>query len=230
MQFYRTFGKTSQYMTRFAVLSPTSAAIYKQSFTSKSMVVSQPKQQRIAFTPISNTTTIKNITSQFNKNINTYALSSSPYIFSSALLGNACAVRRYSTEVNKDNKDKKEQDDKEIKENKEKDDDDDDSKTSLKGLSIKEKVKYIIKKYGVLGVVVYFSIYGATLGGFYYLLSMGVDANTILETLHLPQTQLGEKAGIFGAAFVLTKLTSLIRIPLTLAILPPLSRYLRRRK
>ncbi|EFA82555.1 hypothetical protein PPL_04243 [Heterostelium album PN500] len=99
-----------------------------------------------------------------------------------------------------------------------------------KNLSTPEKIKYLFKQYGLLAVVVHFSIYGATLGGLYLALSNGVDVEQVFTYFGIEQTKLGKGLGVFALAFALTKLTGVVRVPLTLILVPVLSRYIRRAK
>ncbi|KYQ89768.1 hypothetical protein DLAC_09737 [Tieghemostelium lacteum] len=131
--------------------------------------------------------------------------------------------RFYSTEANKP---KPEQP---INNNKNETDDHDEEKMQeeLKKLSMTQKIKFILKRYGKLALIVHFSIYFATLGGFTLLLSAGVDPKEILDFLHLPQTQTTENLGVFAIAFILTKISSLIRTPITIITVPFLARLLK---
>jgi hypothetical protein len=74
---------------------------------------------------------------------------------------------------------------------------------------MKEKLERLLKDYGAVAIVVYFSLFFLTLGGFLLALSLGVRV----------QTAAG-KAGILGAAYVATQLTKLVRIAATVALTP----------
>eukprot|EP01132_Coremiostelium_polycephalum_P009647 gene9647-11829_t len=96
------------------------------------------------------------------------------------------------------------------------------------GLSMAGKIKFLIVNYGALAIVVHFSIYAITIASFYLALSSGVDVKKIYNFLHLPQSPKLEGLGVFAVAFALTKLTGLIRIPITVVVVPFLARFLRR--
>ncbi|KAM9975163.1 hypothetical protein ACTFIW_008641 [Dictyostelium discoideum] len=117
------------------------------------------------------------------------------------------------------------------KENKKKEDDDDDGideKEKLKKLSTGEKIKYMFSKYGKLALIVHFGIYFATMGSFYVLFSSGVDINNALDFLHIPRNAVNPSLGAFAVAFACTKISTVVRTPLTLITVPLLARYLSR--
>lgn len=64
-------------------------------------------------------------------------------------------------------------------------------------------------EYGVVAVVVYFTIFFAVLGGFYFAIRLGWH----------PQGVTGG-VGAFAAAYIATKLTQPLRIAVTLGLTP----------
>ncbi|KAM9994995.1 hypothetical protein ACTFIY_001191 [Dictyostelium cf. discoideum] len=150
----------------------------------------------------------------FESNIRKFSSSSSPNLPN-------------SPKQEKDNEKENEKDNK-----KENDDDDDgiDEKEKLKKLSTGEKIKYMFSKYGKLALIVHFGIYFATMGSFYVLFSSGVDINSALDFLHIPRNAVNPSLGAFAVAFACTKISTVVRTPLTLITVPLLARYLSRGK
>ncbi|KAK5579703.1 hypothetical protein RB653_009389 [Dictyostelium firmibasis] len=139
-------------------------------------------------------------------------------------------IRTFSSSSNAPKENKEENKEEKIKDKKEKEDDDDgiDEKEKLKKLSTGEKIKYMFKKYGKLALIVHFGIYFLTMGGFYILFSSGVDINHALDFLHIPRNAVNPSLGAFAVAFACTKISTVVRTPLTLIIVPLLARYLSR--
>ncbi|EAL62108.1 hypothetical protein DDB_G0290495 [Dictyostelium discoideum AX4] len=146
-------------------------------------------------------------------------------------------IRKFSSSSNLPNSPKQEKDNekdnekKNEKENKKDNDDDDDGideKEKLKKLSTGEKIKYMFSKYGKLALIVHFGIYFATMGSFYVLFSSGVDINNALDFLHIPRNAVNPSLGAFAVAFACTKISTVVRTPLTLITVPLLARYLSR--
>jgi hypothetical protein len=86
-----------------------------------------------------------------------------------------------------------------------------------------------------VGVVTYFSIYGATLASFYGAFSSGIlfagDVVGLIEKLHLgdlfDESLLTPKMGNFALAWIVTKFTEPLRFALTLGVTPAISRWWR---
>ncbi|KAM9993751.1 hypothetical protein ACTFIZ_011710 [Dictyostelium cf. discoideum] len=138
-------------------------------------------------------------------------------------------IRKFSSS----NSPKQEKDNEKENNNKNNDDNDDDDdgineKEKLKKLSTGEKIKYMFTKYGKLALIVHFGIYFATMGSFYVLFSSGVDINNALDFLHIPRNAVNPSLGAFAVAFACTKISTVVRTPLTLIIVPLLARYLSR--
>eukprot|EP01133_Synstelium_polycarpum_P007918 gene7918-9298_t len=96
------------------------------------------------------------------------------------------------------------------------------------GLTIPQKVKFMFKNYGIVAVVVHFSLYLATLGSFYVALSHGIDVQSIFTYFGVERSALGEGLGVFAVAFALTKLTGLVRVPFTIISVPIIAKYIKR--
>jgi hypothetical protein len=95
------------------------------------------------------------------------------------------------------------------------------------------KVRMFLKKYGAVGVVTYFGLYGATLASFYGAYSSGLlyagDVVGLIEYLHLgelfDESLLTPKVGNFALAWVSTKFTEPLRFAITIGITPSISRW-----
>ncbi|KAN0038214.1 hypothetical protein ACTA71_000386 [Dictyostelium dimigraforme] len=171
--------------------------------------------------------------SLFNNNNNNNKLNNKQlFSFSSILPMVSNSLKSNIRSFSSSNVPKQEKEKENEKEKKEKDDDDDgiDEKEKLKQLSTGEKIKYMFKKYGKLALIVHFGIYFATMGGFYILFSSGVDINNVLDFLHIPRNAVNPSLGAFAVAFACTKISTVVRTPITLITVPLLARYLSRGK
>jgi hypothetical protein len=74
---------------------------------------------------------------------------------------------------------------------------------------MREKWKSLLSEYGPVAAVVYFSIFFLTLGGFALAIKLGFDVKSAEGGV-----------GVFGAAYIATKLTQPIRIAATLGLTP----------
>jgi len=100
------------------------------------------------------------------------------------------------------------------------------------------RVRLFLKKYGAIGVVTYFTIYGATLASFYTAFSSGAlfagDVVGWIEFFHLgdllDESKLSPKLGSFALAWIVTKFTEPIRFGITLGITPIIARWWRGEK
>jgi FAM210A/B-like domain len=99
------------------------------------------------------------------------------------------------------------------------------------------KVRGFLRKYGPLGAVTYFSIYGMTLTSLYFAVDNGLlgsgdviamlrdyDLEWFLVLLDVDLDNLNPKAGSFALAWIITKLTEPLRFATTLAVTPLLVR------
>jgi hypothetical protein len=84
---------------------------------------------------------------------------------------------------------------------------------------MKEKLQELMAEYGRIAIVVYLSIFAATMAGFSIAIRQGFEVESASST-----------AGALGAAWVATKLTQPIRIAVTLALTPLIGTAIKRRK
>ncbi|MEL6543184.1 MAG: hypothetical protein AAFQ82_01080 [Myxococcota bacterium] len=82
---------------------------------------------------------------------------------------------------------------------------------------MKEKLEKLLAEYGVVAVVLWFTIFGLTLVGFALAIQNGFEVESAAGT-----------AGVWGAAYVATQLTKPIRIAVTLVLTPIVGRLWRR--
>ncbi len=86
-------------------------------------------------------------------------------------------------------------------------------------LPLQTRLKQLMAEYGPIALWAYLAIFGIVLCGFALAISLGWKTDTTLGT-----------AGIWGAAYVATKVTQPLRITATLAITPAVAALLRRRR
>jgi len=82
-----------------------------------------------------------------------------------------------------------------------------------KTLSLKQRLQDLVREYGRVAIVVYFSLWILTVAGFYLALRAGIHVGSG-----------SGKAGTLVAAWLATKLTLPLRIGATLVLTPLLSR------
>jgi hypothetical protein len=83
----------------------------------------------------------------------------------------------------------------------------------------RERLKSLLAEYGRLALYVYFAIFAVVLSGFALAIQMGIRVESAAG-----------KAGIWGAAWVATKVTQPLRILATIALTPLVAQLLRRRR
>jgi hypothetical protein len=93
------------------------------------------------------------------------------------------------------------------------------SSTTPNGPLLKDRLKHLIVEYGSLAIWIYFAIFLLVLVGFAIAIESGVKVEGAAGT-----------AGVWGAAWVSTKLTQPVRILATLALTPFVMRVVRRIK
>lgn len=119
-------------------------------------------------------------------------------------------------------------------------DDDPENLDVSKAQGFKAKVTIFWKKYGMIGIVIYFGIYFATLGSLYLALSAGLfNAADVIESvkryglgwlIHTEEiSPSAQKATTFAVAWLLAKLTEPLRFAITLAITPYIAKLIRKR-
>ena len=84
---------------------------------------------------------------------------------------------------------------------------------------LKDRLKQLMVEYGSLALWVYFGIFAVVLVGFALAIRFGMNVESAAGT-----------AGVWGAAWVSTKLTQPLRILATLALTPVVMQVLRRIK
>lgn len=84
---------------------------------------------------------------------------------------------------------------------------------------LKDRLKHLMVEYGSLAIWIYFAIFVVVLVGFAIAIRAGVKVESTAGT-----------AGVWGAAWVSTKLTQPLRILATLALTPFVVRIARRFK
>lgn len=91
-----------------------------------------------------------------------------------------------------------------------------------------EKLKEVFTKYGPLALGFHFTVWSATLGSSFALLSTGFDVESLLPAKVL--TMLPAGAGNLAVAYVITEVTGPFRTLLTLGAAPVLGRTLDQEK
>jgi hypothetical protein len=103
--------------------------------------------------------------------------------------------------------------------------------SGLNTTSYKEKLKFLLKKYGWFLILTHFSIYFTVLGGMYLAVAQGIDMVGLLRKIGVDKwidiSKLDSAASKLVLAFLLTKLTGPIRIPITITLTPLVARTFR---
>lgn len=125
-------------------------------------------------------------------------------------------------------------------------------------ISMATRLKEIVKKYGKVALGVHFSVSGVSISGFYIAIKNNVDVESLLEKYQIPwfsnkenpnpsldlkleeegsvssenkTKQLAKSAGgALALAVLCNKALFPIRVPITMALTPPIARFLRQRK
>ncbi|XP_010472077.1 PREDICTED: uncharacterized protein LOC104751755 [Camelina sativa] len=122
------------------------------------------------------------------------------------------------------------------------------------------RLKEIVKKYGKVALGVHFSVSGVSISGFYIAIKNNVDVESLLDKYQIPwfssnkenpnhpsldlkpeeqglvtpdnkTKQLAKSAGgALALAVLCNKALFPIRVPITMALTPPIARFLRQRK
>ncbi|HJN75660.1 MAG TPA: DUF1279 domain-containing protein [Myxococcota bacterium] len=95
---------------------------------------------------------------------------------------------------------------------------------------LKKKLDDALRKYGPVAFVVWFSIFGLTLSGFYLALSNGVDLVAMAQSWGFDGAAVAAETGTIAIAYAATQLTKPIRIVLFLALTPPIAHWWARRR
>ncbi|XP_051132966.1 uncharacterized protein C106.07c-like [Andrographis paniculata] len=112
------------------------------------------------------------------------------------------------------------------------------------------RIKQLLKKYGKVGLGVHLSVSAASISGLYVAIKSNIDVETMLEKVGLPSlskeshdhdsasdppvknrtTELvASSGGALALAVLINKALFPVRVPITLAVTPPLARFLARR-
>ncbi len=100
----------------------------------------------------------------------------------------------------------------------------------LKWRALKARLLALFDRYGPVAVVVWFSMFGATMASFYAAISFGVDLAGIATRLGLDPTRVAEATGTAAVAYGATYLTKPIRIALALVVTPPVAHWWEKRR
>ncbi|VVB08569.1 unnamed protein product [Arabis nemorensis] len=121
------------------------------------------------------------------------------------------------------------------------------------------RLKEIVKKYGKVALGVHFSVSGVSISGFYIAIKNNVDVESLLEKYQIPWFSSKEKpnpsldlkledevlvgssenktkqlaksaGGALALAVLCNKALFPIRVPITMALTPPIARFLRQRQ
>lgn len=119
------------------------------------------------------------------------------------------------------------------------------------------RFRELIRKYGKVAVGVHLSVSAASISGLYVAIRNNVDVEAILEKFHMgavsdkdtpsasptaessvpkeePKSRTAQLAASAGGAFTLALLCNKalfpVRVPITIALTPPIARFLARRK
>lgn len=95
---------------------------------------------------------------------------------------------------------------------------------------LKARLKQLIDDYGYVALAVYWIIFLSTLAIFYVSLERGVDVGALIERIGLDWGAAAEKTGTVAVAYAATKILQPLRILLTLALVPPIGTWWKKRK
>lgn len=91
-----------------------------------------------------------------------------------------------------------------------------------------ERIRAFFKKYGKVGLAVYFLVSSSTFVTIYSLIHAGVDVAAMLEKLGVSMPKWSEKASTLLLTYTLYKILLPIRLMLAAALTPYVMRYLKR--
>lgn len=88
-----------------------------------------------------------------------------------------------------------------------------------------------LRKYGTVGVATHFTLTTVSLSGWYMAVSAGLDVQNVLTSIGIDYAlpEAGGKAGTFAIAYIAHKATMPFRIPVTLAAVPVVARFVGRK-
>mmetsp|Transcript_46021 Transcript_46021/g.75081 ORF Transcript_46021/g.75081 Transcript_46021/m.75081 type:complete len:172 (+) Transcript_46021:155-670(+) len=92
---------------------------------------------------------------------------------------------------------------------------------------IRQQIKELIKKYGKLAVVTYLTIAAFSFSSVYCAIYLGVDLKPLLESFNINIGSTNNRAAALAVSFAIHSALTPVRVALTLAVVPILSRTLR---
>ena len=95
---------------------------------------------------------------------------------------------------------------------------------------LQQRLKDLFERYGTVALGTWFAIFVSTIALFYGLISAGMDVQGTLQGWGLELDPKYLAAGKVMLAYGCAQLTKPLRILLTVAIVPPLARWLERRR
>jgi hypothetical protein len=95
---------------------------------------------------------------------------------------------------------------------------------------LKDRLKKLFDDYGYVALSVYWIIFLSTLAIFYVSLERGVDVGALIERMGMDWGETAEKTGTVAVAYAATKILQPLRILLTLALVPPVGTWWKKRK
>lgn len=93
---------------------------------------------------------------------------------------------------------------------------------------VRKTFKHMLATYGMVAVVVYFTIFFAVLFGAWLAIERGADLPALAARMGLPINRAVAGVGSFTLAYLFTKITQPVRIAATLALTPLLARVYER--
>ena len=93
---------------------------------------------------------------------------------------------------------------------------------------MRKTFKHMLATYGMVAVVVYFTIFFGVLFGAWFAIEQGVDVAALAQRLGLPINRAIAGVGTFTLAYLFTKVLQPVRIVATLALTPLLARVYER--
>jgi len=84
--------------------------------------------------------------------------------------------------------------------------------------SFTERMKAFFQQYGKLGLFVYFSLSTFSLTSIYLTIRSGVDVQSLIQKIGLPQSKIIDSAGTFAVAYAIHKMLLPLRFFLTIGM------------
>jgi hypothetical protein len=93
---------------------------------------------------------------------------------------------------------------------------------------VRKTFQKLLAEYGVIAVVVYFTIFFATWIGAWAAIQQGVDLAALAKRVGLSGNRIVASLGAWTAAYIFTKILQPVRIGITLLLTPLLARLYER--